>query len=195
MIRKRSRRWIVAMILGKRLGRAGRAHAAWMPCVLVVAVLLTPVDLAAQEPETETLSETARAPIALTPEQEARAREIEGALRCPVCRSQSIRQSRSFMAEDMKRRIRELIVAGRSDEEIRAFFVDRYGSWILLDPPKRGFNLAAWLLPGAAVLIGAVGLVLAARRWASRSPAPISVEPPPESPYLDRLERELEETE
>lgn len=195
MIRKRSRRWIVAMILGRRLGRAGRAHAAWTPCVLVVAVLLTPVDLAAHEPETETLSETARPPVALTLEQEARAREIEGALRCPVCRSQSIRQSRSFMAEDMKRRIRELIVEGRSDEEIRAFFVDRYGPWILLDPPKSGFNLAAWLLPGAAVLAGAVGLVLAARRWAARVPARGSVEPPADSPYLDRLERELKETE
>jgi cytochrome c-type biogenesis protein CcmH len=99
------------------------------------------------------------------------------------------------MAEDMKRRIRELIVEGRSDEEIRAFFVDRYGAWILLEPPKSGFNLAAWLLPGAAVLVGAVGLVLAARRWASRAPPRRSVEPPPESSYLDRLERELEETE
>ncbi|MGH7544460.1 MAG: cytochrome c-type biogenesis protein, partial [Gemmatimonadota bacterium] len=88
-----------------------------------------------------------------------------------------------------------LIAQGRSDEEIRAFFVERYGTWILLEPPKRGFNLAAWLLPGAAVLAGAVGLVFAARRWASRSPARTNVEPPPESPYLDRLERELEETE
>ena len=95
----------------------------------------------------------------------------------------------------LKRRIRELVAEGRSDEEIRGFFVERYGTWILLDPPKSGFNLAAWLLPGAAVLAGAVGLVFAARRWASRSPARASVEPPPESPYLDRLEQELKETE
>ncbi|HET6343200.1 MAG TPA: cytochrome c-type biogenesis protein [Gemmatimonadota bacterium] len=164
---------------------------------VLIAAMACPEDLVGQEPEptAEGLSEAVRPPIALTPAQEARAREIEGALRCPVCRSQSIRQSRSFMAEDMKRRIRELIVEGRSDEEIRAFFVERYGTWILLEPPKSGFNLAAWLLPGAAVLAGAVGLVLAARRWASRSPARRSVEPPPESPYLDRLERELEETE
>ena len=158
------------------------------------AALVAPPGLAGQEPRTEALSESARPPV-LTPAQEARAREIEGALRCPVCRSQSIRQSRSFMAEDMKRRIRELVAEGRSDEEIRGFFVERYGTWILLDPPKSGFNLAAWLLPGAAVLAGAVGLVFAARRWASRSPARASVEPPPESPYLDRLEQELKETE
>lgn len=149
----------------------------------------------AQAASTGAVQEALGPPLTLTPEQEARAREIEGALRCPVCRSQSIRQSRSFMAEDMKRRIRELIAEGRSDDEIHDFFVERYGPWILLDPPKRGFNLAAWLLPGAAVVAGAVGLVLAARRWASRSPARASVEPPPASPYLDRLERELEETE
>lgn len=168
---------------------------AWAACVAAFALLLTPPGLPAQESTTEVLSEAARPTVTLTPEQEARVRELEGAFRCPVCRSQSIRQSRSFMAEDMKRRIRELVAEGRSDDEIRAFFVERYGTWILLEPPKTGFNLAAWLLPGAAVLAGAIGLVFAARRWASRFPARTSVEPPPESPYLDRLERELRETE
>ena len=177
------------MIRARRSRRATRIRFVLaMSGILVPAVLGGSPDVSAQEPTTQV-------PVTLTPAQEARAREIEGALRCPVCRSQSIRQSRSFMAEDMKRRIRELIVEGRSDEEIRVFFVERYGTWILLEPPKSGFNLAGWLLPGVAVLAGAVGLVLAARRWASRSPARTSVEPPPESPYLDRLERELEETE
>ena len=181
------------MIRARRHG--GAARAAWTACLVVSALLHPRLDLAAQETATEALSGTERPPVALTPAEEARARDIEGTLRCPVCRSQSIRQSRSFMAEDMKRRIRELIAEGRSDEEIRAFFVERYGTWILLEPPKSGFNLAAWLLPGAAVLVGAIGLVLAARRWASRPPARASVEPPPGSPYLDRLERELKETE
>ena len=174
---------------------AGAARAAGTACLLVAAVLQPRPELVAQDSATEALSGTGRPPVTLTPAEEARAREIEGALRCPVCRSQSIRQSRSFMAEDMKRRIRELVAEGRTNEEIRDFFVERYGSWILLEPPKTGFNLAAWLLPGAAVLAGAVGLVVAARRWASRSPTRASMEPPPESPYLDRLERELEETE
>lgn len=137
----------------------------------------------------------APAPIALTPAQDARARAIEGALRCPVCRSQSIRQSRSFMAEDMKRRIRELIVQGRSDEEIRTYFTARYGEWILLTPPRRGFNLAAYVLPLLAVGIGAVGIALAARRWSRRGSRPVPVEPLPPSPALARLERELKETE
>jgi cytochrome c-type biogenesis protein CcmH len=179
------------MIRARRIGAATRTHLTWTACL--GALLLSTPGLPAQEAEVP--SEVARPAIELTPEQEARARELEGAFRCPVCRSQSIRQSRSFMAEDMKRRIRELVAEGRTDEEVRDFFVERYGTWILLEPPKTGFNLAAWLLPGAAVLAGAIGVVLAARRWASRSPARATVEPPSASPYLDRLERELEETE
>lgn len=143
----------------------------------------------------QSVPETLPALVALTPAQEARARAIEGQLRCPVCRSQSIRQSRSFMAEDMKRRIRILVAEGRTDEEIRSFFVERYGPWIVLEPPRRGFHLTAWILPGAAVLAGAAGLVLAARRWARAGRSRAPVEPPAESPYLEQLERELEETE
>ena len=173
---------------GARLGLAA--------CVLVWASLAQRPALWAQDvaPDSDLEVANAAEPVVLTPDQEARARGLEGQLRCPVCRSQSIRQSRSFMAEDMKRRIRELVAEGRSDEEIRGFFVERYGPWILLEPPRRGFHLTAWILPAAAVLFGAAGLILAARRWTRDSPRK-NVEPPPESPYLEQLERELEETE
>lgn len=132
--------------------------------------------------------------IELTPEQESRARSLESEFKCPVCRSQSIRQSRSFMAEDMKRRVRELIVQGRSDDEIREYFIARYGEWILLTPPRRGFSLAAYVLPFVAVVAGAAMLVFAARRWRGQDGSRITPEPPP-APYLERLDKELEETE
>lgn len=134
------------------------------------------------------------APIPLTEAQEARARGLEGRLKCPVCRSQSIRSSRSFMAEDMQRKIREMISEGRSDEEIVDYFVARYGEFILLTPPKRGFNLTAYLIPFLAVLVGGAGLVFAARRWSRREPPAPPAPPSAESPYVARLERELEET-
>ena len=136
-----------------------------------------------------------RTPVTLNEEQESRARGLEGELRCPVCRSQSIRQSRSFMAEDMRRQVRTLIAEGRSDDEIRQYFVDRYGTWVLLTPPKGGFNLAAYLLPALVVLIGATGVVLAARRWSRTSQGAETPVPPPDSPELARLEQELEEIE
>lgn len=131
----------------------------------------------------------------LTAGEERIARRLEGRLKCPVCRSQSIRQSRSFMAEDMKRRIRVLLADGRSEDEIVDFFTARYGPWILLTPPKRGFNLTAYLLPFLVVGAGAVLVTLAARRWSLRTRGAAPFEAPPPSPTLERLERELEETE
>lgn len=135
------------------------------------------------------------APISLTVDQEARARKLEDQFKCPVCRSQSIRQSRSFMAEDMKRRIRELVAEGRSDAEIKEHFTDRYGEWILLTPTRSGFNLTAWLLPFFVVLIGGSALFVLARRWSRQeAPAP-PPEPSPSSPHLAQLENELKENE
>lgn len=145
--------------------------------------------------EEDPLGQDEPAPVELTPEQEARARAIEDVLKCPVCRSQSIRQSRSFMADDMRRKVRQLVAEGKSDQEIRDYFVERYGQYIVLAPPKSGFNLTAWLLPFFVVAVGAVGLFVAARRW-SRDEEPVEDdEPAPDDPYMDRLERELEETE
>ncbi|MGH7570717.1 MAG: cytochrome c-type biogenesis protein [Gemmatimonadota bacterium] len=167
--------------------------------IAVAAMMATPwVGATMAQTVTEGAADVAGAlpaPVALTPAQESRARALEGELRCPVCRSQSIRQSRSFMAEDMKRRIRILVAEGRTDGEIQSFFMERYGAWILLEPPRRGFHLTAWILPAAAVVVGALGVVLAARKWTRASTARETVEPPSESAYLERLERELEETE
>ena len=137
---------------------------------------------------------TANVPaISLTPEQEARAAAIEARLKCPVCRSQSIRQSRSFMAEDMKRRVRELVAEGRSDEEIRDYFVARYGEWILLTPPKSGFSLTAWALPLSAVALGVVLVTWVVRKRRGEA-VEFEAEPLPER-YVRQLDRELEETE
>lgn len=95
---------------------------------------------------------------------EARARALEGRLKCPVCRTQSVLESTSFMALEMRAKIRELIAAGRSDGEILDYFADRYGDYILLEPRKRGFALSAYALPAAAVLLGAAGILWALLR-------------------------------
>ncbi|MDX1624084.1 MAG: cytochrome c-type biogenesis protein [Gemmatimonadota bacterium] len=147
---------------------------------------------------TEAAAKNELRPVPLSPEQEKRARRLADRMKCPVCRSQSIRQSNSFMAEDMERKIRVLVAEGKTDEEIVDYFVSRFGEYILLAPPKRGFNLGAYVVPFLAVLAGGLGVLFATRRW-KRAPAPAEEEPgevlPEESPYLDRLERELKETE
>jgi cytochrome c-type biogenesis protein CcmH len=133
--------------------------------------------------------------VELTPAQEELAEEIESTLKCPVCRSQSVRTSRSFMATDMSLRVRQMVAEGKSKAEIQDYFVARYGDYILLSPRKEGFGWTVWLLPFALVLGGAVTIVTIARRWKGRPPA---ATPPPSSAtstWMQKLERELEETE
>jgi cytochrome c-type biogenesis protein CcmH len=139
--------------------------------------------------------EVAPAPIPLTPDQEELAAEIEGELKCPVCRSQSVRTSRSFMAEDMSRQVRRMVADGKSKEEIREYFVARYGDYIILAPRKEGFAWTVWLLPFALVLGGAATIFALTRRWKSRPPPAAPAAPPSQSTWMKRLERELKETE
>lgn len=97
-----------------------------------------------------------------------RARAIEAQLRCPTCQGLSIADSPATSAAQMRGLIREQLAAGESDEAIRAFFVTRYGRWILLDPPVGGTDLVVWLAPALIVTFGAV---LVTRRARSRDPA------------------------
>ncbi|MBI2755396.1 MAG: cytochrome c-type biogenesis protein CcmH [Chloroflexi bacterium] len=97
-----------------------------------------------------------------------RARALDGQLRCPTCQGLSIRDSPATSAAQMRTLVREQIDAGASDEAIRAFFVARYGRWILLDPPATGVDLALFIAP-AAIL--AAGSILVVRRAGARRPA------------------------
>lgn len=71
----------------------------------------------------------------LTQEQEARAAALYGQLKCPVCKNQALAASTTFLAEEMKAQIRDLVRMGATDEEILRHYVQRYGEWILLAPP------------------------------------------------------------
>ncbi len=112
-----------------------------------------------------------------------RARAIEAQLRCPTCQGLSIADSPATSAAQMRALVREELAARASDEEVRAFFVARYGRWILLDPPVGGPDLALWFAPAVFVATGAVLVVRRARarehagtprRWSARSPLPAS---------------------
>ncbi|WP_166503426.1 cytochrome c-type biogenesis protein [Modestobacter italicus] len=92
-----------------------------------------------------------------------RAYELEQRLRCPVCKSVSIAESMSDTAVAMRATVSEQIEAGRSDQEIVAYFTERYGDWILLDPPAGGDTLPLWLIPLGVAAV-AVVLVLTRRR-------------------------------
>ena len=117
-------------------------------------------------------------------------------LRCPVCQNLSVADSPSEMANQMRDLIREKLSNGESPDRIRAYFVSRYGEWILLSPKREGFNWVAWLLPFVAILGGAGVIGVVVRRASARSQAPREEDQPPLDPrYVQRLEAELRESE
>lgn len=75
-------------------------------------------------------------------------------LRCLVCQNQSIATSDAALAGDLRERVAQQIVEGRSDRQIRQYMVERYGQWILYDPPFQWTTLLLWLGPVALMLAG-----------------------------------------
>ena len=85
---------------------------------------------------------------------ELRARDISKNIRCMVCQNQSIDESNSPLAKDLRILIRNKIKEGNKDEEIYKFLTDRYGDFILLNPPFKLITLALWFLPFIFITIG-----------------------------------------
>ena len=96
---------------------------------------------------------------------EARTSGVASQLRCPVCQGLSIQDSPSELARSMRSLVRDQLAQGKSPEQVKAYFVSKYGEWILLAPAARGFNLLAYAAPLIIVLGGAAVIVLAVRRW------------------------------
>lgn len=90
---------------------------------------------------------------------EARARALNKHLRCLVCQNQSIDSSNAGLAADMRRIVRERVVAGDSDSQVIDFFVARYGDWVLLEPPFRARTVVLWVGPFVILVLGAAGAV------------------------------------
>ena len=117
--------------------------------------------------------------------------EVASQLRCVVCQSLSVADSPSETANQMRGIIRERLAAGDSPEQVRAYFVTKYGDWILLSPRRSGFTLLVWVVPFVALAIGLVLVVVTVRRW-SRAPqpaAPSQIDPA----VRERIRREMSE--
>lgn len=115
---------------------------------------------------------TACASDSSVPLVEARAQEVNKSLMCPVCPGESIDQSQHPRAEVMRSVVGEKIEAGWTDDEIRQFFVERYGPSVLLDPPREGMAWLVWAVPPVILLAAGVALYLVLRfavRSAGRS--------------------------
>lgn len=109
------------------------------------------------------------------PVQEKRAEEIGDQLRCLVCQNESIEESSAGLARDLRHIIREQVVAGKSNKQIIAWMVKRYGDFVLLKPPFNYSTLLLWGAPVLALGVGTTAILFARRRTAS-GPAPLSEE-------------------
>jgi len=127
------------------------------------------------------------------PALEARAREIGRALRCVVCQNQAIDDSNAEVAHDMRRAVRERLVAGDSDRQVMDFMVARYGDYVLLKPPFKADTWLLWLGGPLVLLLAGAGLALAARkrRPVEAPPAPLTDE---ERARVDELLRPVAST-
>ena len=144
------------------------AALAWLCVAASPAAAQTPVDSAAMPRDAAF---------------EAKVRDVASSLRCPVCQNNSIEESPSLLAQNMKREVRQRLAAGESPDGVRRYFISRYGEWVLMKPRAKGINLSVWLLPVVALLGGAVVVWRAVRRWVRQgdaarlpaaSPAPLA---------------------
>jgi cytochrome c-type biogenesis protein CcmH len=104
------------------------------------------------------------APTALGPAQEARAQSLEMEIRCVECQNEPIAQSTADIAADMRDLVRERIAAGDSDDQIRAFFRQRYGDFVLFRPPWDARTWLLWASPAILALLGLGAVIAASRR-------------------------------
>lgn len=105
---------------------------------------------------------------AAAPVDENTVREVGEELRCVVCQSLSVADSPSETANQMRAIIRERLAAGQTPEQIKAYFVDKYGLWILLAPPRQGWSLLVWVVPFVGLLAGLVLVAVLVTRWSRR---------------------------
>ena len=132
-------------------------------------------------------------PTTATPVNEQTVHDVASQLHCVVCQTLSVADSPSETANQMRAIIRERLAAGESPEQVRAYFVEKYGDWILLSPPKSGFTLLVWVVPFVGLGIGLVLVAVVVRRW---SRAPQAAVPVPLDPVVrERIRREISEME
>ena len=93
------------------------------------------------------------------PVLEARARVLSKELRCLVCQNENIDSSHAPLARDLRVLLRERLVAGDSDDQIRTFLVERFGDFVLLKPPVQGNTLVLWLAPALFMMLALLGVV------------------------------------
>ena len=133
------------------------------PLAFVLALLLAVPAFAVSDP----------AELLPNPQQERRAEAIGQQLRCLVCQNESVEDSNADLARDLRRIVRQRVVAGDSNQQVIDWMVARYGDFVRLRPPFNAVTVLLWGAPLIALALG-TGIVLFARRRRPAPPAPLS---------------------
>jgi len=110
------------------------------------------------------------------PAQEARAEALGAKLRCLVCQNESIEESNAPLAHELRGIVRQLILAGDTDQQIMDWMVARYSNFIRLSPPLMLSTLLLWSAPVLGLLAGGLAAYFGRRRLAAATPAPLSAD-------------------
>ena len=116
--------------------------------LMFMALTMSVMALAQQTPVLEPM-------VFATHEQEERFKKLTEELRCLVCQNQNLADSDAVLAHDLKSEVHEMLLAGRTDEQIKQFMVERYGDFVLYRPPVQNNTYALWLGPLLLLLGGA----------------------------------------
>jgi cytochrome c-type biogenesis protein CcmH len=133
----------------------------WLHCVLAVLLVVAIAPAWAIDPE-QAFDD---------PALQARYEHINRELRCLVCQNQTIADSNATLAQDLRREVRELIAAGRTDDEIRTFMIERYGDFVLYRPRLTAANFLLWAAPVLLLLVGTFIGIRYVRRQAAENDA------------------------
>jgi cytochrome c-type biogenesis protein CcmH len=105
-----------------------------------------------------------KAPAFEDPVQQARYERLSRELRCLTCRTETIADSNAQLAADLRRQLRELMAAGKSDQEIKTYMTDRYGDYVLYKPPVTPRTWLLWAAPVLLVIGGGIVAVIVISR-------------------------------
>ncbi len=103
-------------------------------------------------------------PVAANPALEARMMSLATELRCLVCQNQTIADSHADLAVDLRQQIRDMLNKGMTDAQVRSYMTDRYGDFVLYNPPMKPATALLWVGPGVLLVIALTPLFLVLRR-------------------------------
>ena len=121
-------------------------------------------------------------------ELEQRYQTLVTELRCLVCQNQTIADSNADLAKDLRREVHDMLVAGKTDDDIKDFMLERYGDFVLYKPPVRSSTVPLWVGPFILLAIGLVVVVVIIRRRTSQA------QPAMNSQDIERASKLLDET-